>query len=146
MFKVLIAPTEDVTDLVLQVSVWPTIRMPTGGATIPLINTSFLLATRGHVEESYEIDFLVAQSLVNARKFIQAAEKFRSIEARLLKSGDRDDLYRCMLLEIIIGESMSQHSQISEKIYAFRRATLIKTWFMQNSDDVEPLVQALQQG
>jgi hypothetical protein len=47
-------------DFSLQVSVWPTIRMPTGGATIPLINTSFLLATRQHLEESHEIDFMVA--------------------------------------------------------------------------------------
>lgn len=94
----------------LQLSVWPTIRMPTGGSTIPLINTSFLFATRNHIEESYEIDFLVAQSLVNARKFIQASEMFRGIETRLLKLGTRDDLYRVMLLEIIIGESMSQHS------------------------------------
>ena len=44
----------------LQLSVWPTVRMPTGGSTIPLINTSFLFSSRGHIEESYEIDFLVA--------------------------------------------------------------------------------------
>lgn len=47
-------------DSSLQLSVWPTIRMPTGGSTIPLINTSFLFASRNHIEESNEIDFLVA--------------------------------------------------------------------------------------
>lgn len=44
----------------LQLSVWPTIRMPTGGSTIPLFNTSFLFASRNHIEESFEIDLLVA--------------------------------------------------------------------------------------
>jgi len=32
-----------------------------------------------------------------------------------------------MLIEMIIGESMSQHSQISEKVFAFKRATFIHT-------------------
>ena len=50
-----------------------------------------------------------------------------------------------MLLEIIIGESMSQHSQVSEKIYAFKRATLIQTWLDMNIEDVELLVAALKQ-
>jgi hypothetical protein len=44
----------------LQLSVWPTIRMPTGGSTIPLINTSFLFSSKNCIEESYETDFLVA--------------------------------------------------------------------------------------
>jgi len=44
----------------LQLSVWPTFRMPTGGSAIPLINTSFLFASRNQIEESVEIDFLVA--------------------------------------------------------------------------------------
>ena len=39
--------------------------------------------------------------------------------------GGRDNIYRVMLLEIVIGESMSQHSQVSEKIFAFKRAALI---------------------
>jgi hypothetical protein len=67
------------SSLILRLSIWPTIRMPTGSSTIPLINTLFLLSGRGHKEESNEIDFLVAQSLVNGRKFIQASEKLRAI-------------------------------------------------------------------
>jgi hypothetical protein len=110
--------------------------MPTGGSTIPLINTSFLFSSRGHIEESYEIDFLVAQSLLNGRKFIQASEKIRGIENRLLKSGTRNDIYRVMILEIIIGESMSQHSQVSEKFFAFKRATLIHSWLELNTENV----------
>ncbi len=84
-YRVLIESDEGSTkesllnQLCLKLSVWPTIRMPTGSSTIPLINTMFLFSSRGHVEESQEIDLLVAQSLVNGRKFIQASEKFRAI-------------------------------------------------------------------
>jgi hypothetical protein len=55
---------------ILSISVWPTIRMPTSSSSIPLINAAFLFATRNHIEEAHEIDFLVAQALLNARKFI----------------------------------------------------------------------------
>lgn len=55
--EVLEAANEQLT---LSLYLWPTIRMPTGGSTIPLINTTFLLQSRNHIEESNEIDFLVA--------------------------------------------------------------------------------------
>ena len=60
-FKIIVeSAAEQCTELVLQISVWPTMRMPTGSCSIPLINNSFLFAKRNHVEESHEIDFLVA--------------------------------------------------------------------------------------
>jgi hypothetical protein len=70
-FKIIVEATaEQCQELLLQISVWPTMRMPTGTCSIPLINNSFLFAKRNHDEESQEIDFLVAQALLNARKFI----------------------------------------------------------------------------
>jgi len=51
--------------------------MPTGSSTITLININHLFDQRRHFEESKELDFLVAQSLLAGRKFIQASEKLR---------------------------------------------------------------------
>lgn len=90
-FLILIEPSEQnplastgVELQALQFHVWPTFRTPTSSASIPLINTSFLLSSKGHESESEELEFLVAQSLLAGRKFIQASEKLRSIQKRLL--------------------------------------------------------------
>jgi hypothetical protein len=40
-----------------------------------------------------------------------------------------------MILEIVIGESMNQHSQISEKIFAFKRGVLIWGWILRNCNN-----------
>lgn len=115
--------------------VWPTFRMPTGSSTITLINTNHLFDQRSYSEESQELDFLVAQSLLAGRKFIQASEKLRQIQARLLNALKIDDVFRAMILEIVIGESMNQHSQISEKIFAFKRSVLIWGWILRNCNN-----------
>ena len=45
-YKVIVENEDGLSDtlnlLCLKLSVWPTIRMPTGSSTIPLINTMFL--------------------------------------------------------------------------------------------------------
>lgn len=64
----------------IKLAVWPCFRMPHGGSAISLINNSFLFGTRHRQEECIETEFLVGLSLISARKFIQASEKFRSIE------------------------------------------------------------------
>jgi hypothetical protein len=68
----------------IKLSVSPCFRMPLGGSAISLINISFLFASRNRKEECIETEFLVGLSLISARKFIQASEKFRSIEQKLL--------------------------------------------------------------
>ena len=103
----------------IKISVWPCFRMPLGGSAISLINNSFLFASKGHSEEWLEAEFLVGLSLISARKFIQAQEKFRSIESQLLQKPNHASLFQAIIIEVIVGESMNQHSQISEKIFAF---------------------------
>jgi len=104
--------------------VWPTFRLPTGSSVIALINTSFLFASKHLEQERLETDFMVALSLISGRKFIQASEKLRKVQAQLLHSISVKSLVQAMNIEMIIGESMNQHSQISEKMFAFQRAVL----------------------
>ena len=59
-------------------------RIPTGGSSIALINTSFLFESKRLNQEKTEAEFLVSLSLISGRKFIQASEKFRRIESMLL--------------------------------------------------------------
>ena len=91
----------------IKLFVWPCFRMPTGGAAIPLINTSFLFTSKHRYQETMEADFLVGLSLINGRKFIQATEKFRRVENILLQKGSREDIHRAVLIELIIGEAMN---------------------------------------
>jgi hypothetical protein len=106
----------------IKLAVWPCFRMPLGGSAISLINNSFLFGTRHRTEECIETEFLVGLSLISARKFIQASEKFRSIEQQLLRVPTHGHFFQASLIELIVGESMNQHSQISEKMFAFQRA------------------------
>ena len=77
---------------------------------IALINTSFLFATKRLEQERLEADFLVALSLISGRKFIQASEKLRKIQSCLLSIVSVKTLVQAMNIEMIIGESMNQHS------------------------------------
>jgi len=81
-----------------------------GGSAISLINTSFLFASLNHPQECIESEFLVGLSLISARKFIQASEKFRSIEQKLLQTPTPASLMQASVIELIVGESMNQHS------------------------------------
>lgn len=81
-----------------------------GGSAISLINNSFLFGSRKRSEECLETEFLVGLSLISARKFIQASEKFRSIEQKLLQEASYARFFQASLIELIVGESMNQHS------------------------------------
>lgn len=101
---------------------WPLFRTPPSNALIPLMNSAFLLESKGF--EKRDIELMAALSLISGRKFIQACEIFKRIQADILAEAKSDqlnslDLERCIQLELLIADSMNQHSQMREKIYAY---------------------------
>lgn len=76
-----------VIDLVKQVTlqVHPCFKMPSASALMPLLNLCNLFQTENRpAGELVEIEIISAQSLIAARKFIQAIEKLRKIQSQLL--------------------------------------------------------------
>jgi|LauGreDrversion4_2_1035121.scaffolds.fasta_scaffold118235_1 hypothetical protein len=65
---------------------WPCFRIPPTNALIPLMNTSFLMGSKGLKDQRRDIDFLVGLSLISGRKFIQACEIFRRLESDMHSS------------------------------------------------------------
>jgi len=84
-----------------------------------------------------ELEILASQSLIAARKYIQAIEKFRRIQADLLSKVQhvraqgpqigQQQPYRfdvqnlAIQLEILCADCMNQHSLLGEKIESYQR-------------------------
>ncbi|CDW83869.1 UNKNOWN [Stylonychia lemnae] len=103
---------------------WPCFRIPQANNLIPLMNTSFLFNQYRMLDEKKDVDFMIALSMMSGRKFIQAAEQFRKLQNEILLNENltQQALDRCIQFEILIADSMNQHSQLAEKINAFQRA------------------------
>jgi hypothetical protein len=56
---------------------WPLFRTPPSNAFIPLMNSAFLLESKGFMKR--DIELMGALSLISGRKFIQACEIFKRI-------------------------------------------------------------------
>ena len=57
----------------------PCFKIPNASSLMPLLNLSNLFQLKNRLSEHLEIEILAAQSLMAARKFIQAIEKMRKI-------------------------------------------------------------------
>ena len=66
---------------------------------------------------------MAALSLMSARKFIQAIEKFRKAQVLILESRDiSDDLKNLTcFIELLCADCMGQHSLQAEKVDSFKR-------------------------
>lgn len=112
---------------------------PQASQVVPLLNVASYLK---NYSEGVDADYLAGLALMNARRFIQAAELIRRAETRL--SGALDlpmkyprkfgnpntqtitnnrKLLRAAKLELLVAEGFNQHGQIIDKLIAFERAT-----------------------
>ena len=112
---------------------------PQSSQVVPLLNVASYLK---NYPESVDADYLAGLALMNARRFIQAAELIRRAESKLSGSLDlpvnyprkfnspntftitnNKKLLRAAKLELLVAEGFNQHGQISDKLIAFERAT-----------------------
>ena len=96
----------------------PSQQIPPAFYSITLFNYINLL-DKTDVDTNTELEYMLALSLINDRKFIQACEILRRIEDRIK---DNDLNMRSAKLEILIAGCMNQYFQLHEKITAFERA------------------------
>lgn len=68
----------------IRVYAWPCFRVPPSNSMIPLMNSSFLLDSKGFKDQKRDVEFLAALSLISGRKFIQACEIFKRLEDDML--------------------------------------------------------------
>lgn len=103
----------------------PCFKMQSSSNLVPLLNLSNLFSSSRRMGEILELEIMCAQSLIAARKYIQAIEKLRKIQTDLLlqkfpcKTFDTQAL--CIQLEILCADSMNQHSLIAEKMESYSR-------------------------
>lgn len=112
---------------------------PQASQVVPLLNIASYLKS---FPEGVDTDYLAGLALMNARRFIQAAELIRRAELRLSGSLDlpvqhprkyntpntytitnNKKLLRAAKLELLVAEGFNQHGQIVDKLVAFERAT-----------------------
>jgi hypothetical protein len=112
---------------------------PQASHVVSLLNVASYLK---NFPESVDADYLAGLALMNARRFIQAAEFIRRAESKLSGSLDlpvkyprkfntpntftitnNKKLLRAAKLELLVAEGFNQHGQISDKLIAFERAT-----------------------
>ena len=112
---------------------------PQASQVVPLLNIASYLKS---YPEGVDADYLAGLALMNARRFIQAAELIRRAETRLSGSLDlpmkyprkfgtpnthtitnNKKLLRAAKLELLVAEGFNQHGQIIDKLIAFERAT-----------------------
>lgn len=112
---------------------------PQASQVVPLLNIASYLKS---FPEGVDADYLAGLALMNARRFIQAAELIRRAELRLSGSLDlpikyprkyntpntytitnNKKLLRAAKLELLVAEGFNQHGQIVDKLVAFERAT-----------------------
>lgn len=76
---------------------------------------------------------MCAQSLIAARKFIQAIEKLRKVQADILQNKvplhKCDAQALCIHLEILCADSMNQHQLIAEKMESYKRIVKLSSDF-----------------
>jgi hypothetical protein len=119
---------------------------------IPLFNIKSLFLRNKRVQEALEIEYMIGISLICSRRYVQALESFKRVQAKILndiKSDLKDtnrgelttemfikretqdpkeaklysELMRAAGLEILIAECYNAQSKELEKIYSFKRAT-----------------------
>lgn len=119
---------------------------------IPLFNIKSLFLRNNRFQEALEIEYMIGLSLICSRRYVQALESFKRVQAKILKSIKLDlkdtsrgelttemftkresqdpkeakfysEMMRAASLEILIAECYNAQSKELEKIYSFKRAT-----------------------
>ncbi len=121
-------------------------QVPPASYAIPLINLHAMLEMTHRKEFTKEVEYLIALALISGRRFIQACEILRKIEAQLLAQAQaearlsprgscpggmsnvahKSPAYRLLnmaaVLELMVADCMNPHFQLYEKLNAFKRA------------------------
>lgn len=69
----------------IRLYVHPLFKMPSSSSLMPILNLCNKFQNEKRMSEYLELDILAAQSLIAARKFIQAIEKLRKIQSNLIQ-------------------------------------------------------------
>ena len=100
----------------------PSQQIPPASYIASLFNYINLL-DKTDTDTKLELEYILAISLINARKFIQACEILRRIEGCISANDKIQNRYsKAAKLEILIAESMNQYFQLDEKLKALKRA------------------------
>ena len=59
-------------------------QIPAITSLTTIMNNSFLLKKEGHIAEAFECDFIIGVLLISSKRYTQAVEIFRKIEAYYL--------------------------------------------------------------
>lgn len=114
---------------------------PTASHVVSLLNIASYLRKE---PEGPDADYLAGLALMNARRFVQAAELIRRAESRFVgpldmpsktprnfgtpharvpSATNNKKLLRAAKLELLVAEGFNQHGQILDKLIAYERAT-----------------------
>jgi len=112
-------------------------NMPSASYVIPILN---LLphCEKYNPDAKNEIELLLALSLLNGRRFVQACEILRKIQSRLINfQNSKSEIppipspriqwsqsinIKCAKIEILIADAMNPHFQLHEKLKSLKRA------------------------
>ena len=97
---------------------------PTSSQVIPLLNISEVFSRKGRFEEAMETNILLGLALINARRFLQAAEVLRKASAYFYsKTGVLMKGLKAAKIQLLVAEAIKQPSMINEKMQAYYKAT-----------------------
>lgn len=94
---------------------------PNASSVIPLLNISELFSKNLKTEEAMETNILLGLALINARRFLQAAEVLRKAAAFFQKKTSKG--LKAAKIQLLVAEAIKQPSMINDKMQAYYKAT-----------------------
>ena len=94
---------------------------PNASSVIPLLNIAELFNKHKRAEDLHETNILLGLSLINARRFLQAAEVLRKSALFFQKKPGK--AFKAAKIQLLIAEAIKQPSMINEKMQAYFKAT-----------------------